>query len=167
LVIIREALASDLPSIQVIINYYRLYTSYLWERSPITGPEMSSWLKEHQKAPYIALVAEQNDVLLGYATLSRFRPYSGYWPTAEDSIYLEPDFTGRGLGTSLMQELLRCAGDGGLRAVTAWIDSDNLLSVKFHEKFGFYHVGILKDVGILDNQAKNVIIMQCNLTDKN
>jgi phosphinothricin acetyltransferase len=158
--IIRDASPQDLPSICDIINYYRANTSYLWDRTPLTMNDMTVWYAEHRQAPYAALVAEEDGAVAGYASLSRFRPYRGYDPTAENSIYLAPDRPGRGIGRALMTALLARARENGLAVVTAWIDSDNLRSVHFHEKFGFSYVGTLKDVGQLDGRAVSVVIMQ-------
>lgn len=158
--IIRDAIAADLPGVQAIMNYYRLYTSHIWDRNPLTAGEMEVWLTSHAKHPYAALVAETEGSIAGYASLSRLRPYAGYSPVAENSIYLAPDRLRTGTGTSLMNALLQRAAENGLRVVTAWIDSKNAPSVKFHEKFGFYYVGILKNVGILDDTPTSVIIMQ-------
>jgi phosphinothricin acetyltransferase len=157
---IRDAQAIDLPAIQTIMNYYRKNSTYIWERSALTEDDMKSWLCEHTRPPYAALAALHGDTLLGYASLSRFRPYSGYDYTAENSIYLAPGYEGKGLGSPLMRELLKRARQNGLRTVTSWIDSDNLNSVRFHEKFGFTHVGTLKNAGMLDGAFKSVVIMQ-------
>ncbi len=156
---VRNATAADLPSIQEIINYYRRYTTHLWDRTPLNPEQMTEWLSRRE-FPYAAIVAEQEGTVLGFASLSRFRPYAGYSPTAENSIYLAPGHTGNSHGSALMKELLLRAGHNGFKVVTAWIDSRNIQSVAFHEKFGFYHAGILKNVGTLDGAPASVIIMQ-------
>lgn len=33
-------------------------------------------------------------------------------------------------------------------------------SIRFHDKYGFYYAGILKNVGTLDNRPRSVVIMQ-------
>ena len=161
--IIRDAVAGDLPSIQTIINHYRLHTSYLWERRALGMDEMAAWLEDHRRLPYAALVAEEGGEVMGYASLSRFRPYAGYDPTAENSIYLAPGCQGKGCGTALMRALLERARGNGLRVLTAWIDSRNTGSVQFHERFSFELVGTLRNAGTLDGEPVSVIIMQLEL----
>ena len=97
---------------------------------------------------------------MGYASLSRFRPHSGYAKTAEDSIYLAPGHERNGIGKALMEVLLTRAKENGLRVVTAWIDSRNTGSVCFHEKLGFTHVGVMQNVGVIDGVPASVTIMQ-------
>ncbi len=161
--IIRDACPADLSAIAGIMNYYRAHTTHIWDRTPVDANTMDVWLRGHSALPYCALVAEDDGKVIGYASLSRFRPHSGYAKTAEDSIYLEPGFAGHGYGATLMKALLDQAKQNGLRIVTAWIDSRNTQSVKFHERMGFELVGIMKDVGLTDGTPASVIIMQIDL----
>lgn len=161
--LIRDVTESDLPAIRDIMNYYRANTNHIWDRRPQTDAQMADWLVTHTRPPYAALVAVEEDRVVGYASLSRFRPHSGYDVTAEDSIYLAPEQSGRGIGLKLMKALLERAQENGIRVITAWIDSGNEASVRFHERCGFTHVGILKNVGRLEGQAVSVVIMQLEL----
>jgi phosphinothricin acetyltransferase len=161
--IIRDAQAGDLPAIASIMNYYRAHTTHIWDRNPVSRDKMTVWLHEHTIPPYCALVAEEDSNIVGYASLSRFRPHSGYAKTAEDSIYLAPGCEGRGCGRALMQALIERAKRGGLRILTAWIDSRNTSSVRFHERMGFACVGVMKNVGFIDGTPASVIIMQTGL----
>lgn len=160
---IRDAMPDDLAAIADIMNYYRKHTTHIWDRSPIRRAAMSAWLLQHTALPYCAIVAEEEGVILGYASLSRFRPHSGYAKTAEDSIYLAPGYERSGVGTTLMEALLSRAKQNGLRVVTAWIDSRNAGSVRFHEKMGFVHAGLMQNVGVIDGTPASVIIMQIEL----
>ncbi len=162
---IRDALPDDLSEIVRIMNHYRAHTTYIWDRRPVRRTAMAGWLRDHTALPYCAIVAEEDGVILGYASLSRFRPHSGYAQTAEDSIYLAPGHEHGGVGTALMQALLARAKQNGLRVVTAWIDSRNTGSVCFHEKLGFTHVGVMQNVGVIDGTPASVVIMQIEFRD--
>ena len=135
--ILRDAAENDLPAIAGIMNHYRQHTSHIWDRTAVTPDKAKAWLTGHQQPPYAAIVAELAGQVVGYASLSQFRPHNGYSITAENSIYLAPGHEGRGVGTALMTELLQRARQNRLKAITAWIDSNNIPSVRFHEKFGF------------------------------
>ncbi len=163
--IIRDAAESDLPAIADIINHYRQHTSHIWDRTVLSPEDMEGWLVAHRSSPYTAIVAELAGQVIGYASLSQFRPYSGYDVTAENSIYIAPGQEGRGIGAILMTQLLQRARQNGLKAVTAWIDSNNTPSVRFHEKFGFRHAGTMERVGMLDGQLTSVIIMVLNIIE--
>lgn len=160
---IREATEEDLPRLRDIMNYYRVHTSAIWDRTPLTIDDMHNWLEAHQRFPYFAIVAEEDGKLVGYASLSQFRPHSGYAPTAENSIYLAPEQGGKGYGEPLLKELLRRGKENGLKTITAWIDSENKPSIAFHQKMGFEYVGILKNAGILAGAPVSVVILQMEL----
>ncbi|MHB8963982.1 MAG: GNAT family N-acetyltransferase [Saccharofermentanales bacterium] len=160
---IRDVFAEDLDEIAAINNYYRANTNHIWCRSYQTEEDLRKWLAEHASNPYCAIVAEVDGRIAGYASLSQFRPHGGYAPTAEDSIYIAPGYTGNGYGSLLMAALIDRARKNGLGVITAWVDSGNTGSVRFHEKFHFRHVGRMDNVGVLDGQKASVIIMQLDL----
>lgn len=159
---IRDAGQSDIPFLRDIMNHYRKNSSALWETALLTDADVKSWLDEHTKSPYAVLIAEGEGVA-GYASLSCFRPYSGYRLTAENSIYLSPGSEGKGYGGALMCALLRRARENGLRVITAWIDAQNWNSVLFHEHYGFRYVGCMRDVGTLDGRPRSVVVMQYDI----
>ncbi|MHB1452334.1 MAG: GNAT family N-acetyltransferase [Saccharofermentanales bacterium] len=161
--IIRDVRSGDLAAIAHINNYYRANTNHIWCRSYQSAEDMRQWLDEHSASPYCAIVAEEEGQIAGYASLSQFRPHSGYAPTAEDSIYVAPGYTGNGYGSMLMAALLDRARKNGLCVITAWIDSANTGSVRFHEKFKFRHIGRMDNVGVLDGQKTSVIIMMLDI----
>lgn len=157
---IRDTATGDIAALRAIMNYYREYSSFIWEKKLLTDSDVQAWLNEHSVLPYAALVAEEDGKVIGFASLSCFRAYSGYSKTAENSIYLNPELTDRGYGGALMCALLARARENGLRVVTAWIDSENQNSIRFHERFGFRQTGLMQDVGVLDNKPRSVVIMQ-------
>ncbi len=161
--IIRDAAEGDLSAIADIMNHYRQHTHYIWDRKAVSPDSLRAWLTGHQQPPYTAIVAEQAGQVVGYASLSQFRPHTGYAITAENSIYLSAEQAGRGIGAMLMRALLERARQDGLKAITAWIDSGNTPSVRFHEKFGFQYAGTMNGVGMLDGQRTSVIIMVLDL----
>lgn len=165
-IVIRDAQPNDLPAIASISNHYRLHTTHIWDRKLLSSSDLVSWLDIHRQPPYTAIVAELDGLVIGYASLSRFRPHTAYDVTAEDSIYLAPEYAGKGYGAALMDALLARAKQNGLHNVTAWIDSTNIASVRFHEKFGFGYVGTMPHVGLLNGQKTSVIIMVKSLIDR-
>ena len=86
--------------------------------------------------------------MLGYAYLGDFRTKTAYDWTTEDSIYLRPEATGRGLGSSLLRALLTDLHPESVRrvvAVISVIESD--ASIRLHERFGFARTGTLRRIG--------------------
>lgn len=161
---IRDAREEDLPALKAMMNHYRENTHYIWEKTLLTDADMGAWLKKHAALPYAALIAEEDGELLGYASLSGFRPHSGYRYTAENSVYTAPKQEGKGIGRALLQALLARAKENGLSVVTAWIDGENTRSILFHERYGFSRVGTMRGVGILNGQKRDVVILQYDIS---
>jgi len=123
--IIRPAKPADYPAIRRILGYYIEHTTASW-RYEVPGP---SWIEQfdssHQTPERPVFVAEISDLIVGYSCLSDFRPYEGYWPCAENSIYVLPDYLGQKIGQQLMSVLLAAAArtrlKKSLRPLTATI----------------------------------------------
>lgn len=93
------------------------------------------------------LVAEETGVIVGYAYSGAFRPRPAYACTRETSVYLAPEATGRGLGTSLYGELLSQLEADGVHSAVAVVAMPNPPSVALHERLGFELIGTLREVG--------------------
>lgn len=159
---IRDACAADVEAINHLYNHYQRNSFALWRWRERTSGEAMEWLGAHT-GRYCALVAVQGDKLLGFASLSPFRPSEGYWPTAENSIYVQPDCTGQGVGRALMASLAARARAGGLRHIVAVIDSENQPSIDFHAGLGFVLRGTLPNIGEKWNKERSATFMQLTL----
>lgn len=107
------------------------------------------------------LVAEACGEVVGYAYAMPFRPRPAYRYCVEDSIYLRPDASGRGIGRILLAELLaRCAGAGARQALAVIGDSANAASIALHRALGFEPCGTLAAVGWKFDRWLDVVLMQ-------
>jgi phosphinothricin acetyltransferase len=152
--IVRDARAEDLGEILAIWNHYILTTTHNWRLEAMTDEQIASWFSEHGTADRPVLVADDDRRVAGFGALSTFRDSTGYRFTAEDTIYLAPEAQGRGIGSALMEALCERGRAGGLVHVVAMIDGENVHSIAFHEKHGFEHVGVFRDIG--DKQGKKL-----------
>ena len=158
---IREAKMSDLRQIQSIMRYYVDHTMTNWSETVLKMRQLKRWLFEHQfrNWPIQVAVNEHNQVL-GYGCLSDFRKIDGYRHCVENTVYVKPDIKGTGIGGRLMDALLYQARLAGIRAIIAVIDSDNHESIQFHQRYGFYEVCYMKNVGFKHQQWRSLIMMQ-------
>jgi phosphinothricin acetyltransferase len=110
------------------------------------------------------LVAEQGGSVLGYAYANHFRPRPAYRYCLEDSIYLAPQATGRGLGRLLLAELVaRCEAVGARQMLAVIGDSANLASIAVHRALGFEPAGTLRSAGWKFDRWIDVVLMQRRL----
>jgi phosphinothricin acetyltransferase len=112
-------------------------------------------------------VAGDGGSVCGFAYAGPWRPKSAYRYTVEDSVYLAPGWTGRGIGTALLTELLRRCAETGVRQVIAVIaDTGTPASAALHDYLGFAEVGKLPKVGCKHGRWIDTVLMQKDLTDE-
>jgi phosphinothricin acetyltransferase len=98
---------------------------------------------------------------VGFAYCNWFKPRPAYRFSAEDSIYLDPDAAGQGLGKLLLSELIVQAERAGIRQMVAVIgDSANQASIGVHLACGFTHAGVLPACGWKFDRWLDVVMMQ-------
>jgi len=145
-VLLRDALAQDVPHILEIFNDAVLNTTATFELYPQTLEQRMKWFSNHG-GRFPLIVAELDDMIIGYCSLSSFRGSSGYASTAESSVYVHKDSRKRGIASAMMSEILNRARQLGYHSIVACIAGANIPSIEFHKKFGFRFSGRLKEVG--------------------
>ncbi|MBN2878903.1 MAG: N-acetyltransferase [Clostridia bacterium] len=161
------AALKDVKQINNIVNYYIETSGANWAWEPRRLKDAKRWFLSHDFSLHPILVARaEGGKVLGYASLSPFRPKEGYWPVAEISIYVDKDYHNMKIGKMLMEKLIEDAYSSKLEVITAWIDSENKKSIDFHNKWGFETIGELKNVGDKWNTRRSVTIMQLSVIKK-
>ena len=161
---IRSAKESDVADITEIYAYHVLHGTGSFEIDPPDAPEIARRLADvvSRRLPY--LVAESGNAIVGYAYATLYRPRVAYRFTLEDSVYVHHAHAGRGIGAALLEELIRACKVWGCRQLVAVIgDSQNIASVRVHEKLGFQHSGVLRAVGFKFDRWIDTVFMQLSL----
>src|SRR5262249_23077757 len=115
-----------------------------------------------RRLPYF--VAEINNTVVGYAYATLYRTRVAYRFTLEDSVYVHPNHVGRGFGAALLSQLIPACKQWGCRQLVAVIgDSNNTASIRVHEKLGFQHSGVLRNVGFKFDRWIDTVLMQLPL----
>jgi phosphinothricin acetyltransferase len=163
--IIRPAVPADLKAVTEIFTYYVSQTVITFEQTPPTVAEWQRRLDDLVGRGLPFLVADLNGDVAGYAYAGPWRPKPAYRHTVENSIYLAPDQTGRGLGGALLGALLtRCAQAGMRQMIAVIADTGNDASIALHKRFGFAHAGRLTGVGYKHGRSIDTVLMQRALT---
>ncbi|SEN71922.1 GNAT family N-acetyltransferase [Lihuaxuella thermophila] len=164
MVTVREAQLEDLPAILRIYNHAVLTSTATFDLEEQTLEQRKTWFS-HYGGKYPLIVAEENGQVTGYCCLSPFRSKPAYEKTAEVSIYIDPDHFGKGIGTILMTEILKRAGELDYHVIIAGITGGNEASVRLHRKFGFQLAGIFKEVGFKFGEWQDVHFYQLILRE--
>lgn len=161
---IRPAQITDIGAIQKIYSYYVLHGFASFEIVPPSESEMlERWRLIHGRGhPY--LVALKENTLLGYAYATNFRQREAYDHTLENSVYVSAQHLEKGVGVSLLEELIENCISLGIRQLIAVIgDSKNYPSIRLHNKCGFQQVGVLPSTGFKHGKWIDTVLMQRSL----
>jgi len=162
-VTLRRAEARDLAPITDIYNHAVLHTTATADYDPITVESRRKWLTGLEAAGLVAIVAESGDEVVGWGALVPYSDRMGYRFTAYDSVYLRPDFQGRGVGRTLLSHLIQHAQSAGLHSIIASVDSDNTASIRLHQSFGFQAVAHFPELVFKFDRWLDVIHLQLRL----
>ncbi|RQP11482.1 MAG: N-acetyltransferase family protein [Microbacteriaceae bacterium] len=162
---IRDATEQDLPDIREIYNHYVANSTVTFDEEPQTLKELRAKFRHNAKLGYPWLVAvSPSGQILGYACASPWKQKAAYRYTVENSIYLGPASTGKGLGKELMAEFLRRAKEAGIKEVIAVIaDKGAEASIAMHKNFGFKEIGHMGKVGYKFDRWLGTVLMQKSL----
>lgn len=161
---LRPASAADAPALAAIYGDACLHGVGTFEEVPPSVDDMTGRLTAvlGRGLPYV--LAEIDGQVAGFAYAAPFRLRAAYRFTVEDSVYIHPDFKGRGVGRALLSRVLADCEALGLRQVIAVIGgSDNLGSINLHRSLGFELQGTMRGVGHKFGQWRDIVMMQRSL----
>jgi phosphinothricin acetyltransferase len=156
---IRRARVDDAEAILRIYNAEVTGSTVTFDLVPRTAEEQVTWLVQRSGA-YAALVAEVDGQVLGFASLSPYRDRPAYITTVEDSVYVDRDVRGGGVGRALLEALVETARAHGFHTVIARIVAGHEASIALHRGAGFEEVGTEREVGRKLGRWLDVVVMQ-------
>ena len=145
---IRKATLKDIKAITKIYNYYVLNDIATFAEEPILLKET----EENIKKAILWLVYIEDEKIVGYAYASNWKERSAYRFSAETSVYLSPNYLGKGIGSKLYKHLLSEIKKLDIHSVIGGISLPNKASEKLHEKFGYQKVAHYKEIGFKFNK---------------
>jgi phosphinothricin acetyltransferase len=161
---IRDATVHDIPAIQAIYSHHVLHGLASFEEVPPGVDEMLSRFEAVREAGKPYIVAEVDGAIAGYGYASSYRTRSAYRFTLENSVYVDDNVRGRGVGMALLEALIARCRAGPWRQMLAVIgDSANHASIGLHRKAGFREVGVLRNVGYKHGRWLDSVLMQLEL----
>ena len=160
-VTIRPCEEGDIAIITEIYSHAVLHGTASFELEPPSVETMLERRKALVSGGFSYLVAEVEGVVAGYAYAGAHRARPAYGATVEDSIYVDPDRKGFGIGKALLLALIEDSTARGFRQMVAVVgDSENAASVGVHRAAGFEMVGTLKSVGWKHGRWLDIVLMQ-------
>ncbi|MFN3219657.1 MAG: GNAT family N-acetyltransferase [Acidimicrobiales bacterium] len=164
MVTIRSARIDDAEAIRTIYNVEVITSTSVFDLEPRSLEDQRRWLEDRSGA-HAVLVAVDGDRVVGFGSLSRFKERPAYNTTVEDSVYVDRDHHGRGIGRILLEALIDTARGHGFHTMIGRITADNTASIALHRAAGFDSVGLEREIGRKFGRWLDVVVMQKMLRD--
>ena len=158
----------DTNHIIEIMNYHIENGLSNFEEKKIDSEIFSKVVKEIKDHNLPFIVCEKNNKIIGFAYLNKFRNKSGYRFSYENSIYIDKNYIGIGIGNQLLKKLIEESRNNiNIKTIIAVIGNVNCeASISIHKKNGFNIIGTIKKVGYKKKQWLDAIYMQLILNEK-
>jgi phosphinothricin acetyltransferase len=160
---IRDASVEDAAAVQAIYAHHVLHGTASYDVEPPSLEDIRRKMLWILGEGWPFLVAEADGTVIGYAYATQFRDRAAYRFTCENSIYVHPDWTGRGVGKALLNALIERSAAIGFRTMIAVIGGAEPASVALHAACGFAEAGRLEAVGWKKDRWLDNVYMQRNL----
>jgi phosphinothricin acetyltransferase len=162
--IVRASTEADMARCAEIYAHHVRYGTASFEVDP---PDLAEMKRRRASVLDVGLphiVAEREGRVMGYAYAGNWRPRPAYKFSVEDSIYVDKDAVGQGVGKALLPALIeQCAALGRRQMVAVIGDSAQVASIRLHASCGFEMVGTLKNIGFKFGRWLDSVLMQREL----
>jgi len=108
-------------------------------------PSYDTWDTVHVKP--CRIIAEKDNLVVGWAALSPVSSRCVYGGVAEVSIYIAASSRGLGVGKAVLQQLISESETAGYWTLQSGIFPENKASIKLHENLGFRFLGKRERIG--------------------
>ncbi|MBW3537615.1 MAG: GNAT family N-acetyltransferase [Actinobacteria bacterium] len=157
---VRAASEADAAGILEIYNHAVTATVDTFDLVPRTLEQQAAWIRDHAGGHPAVVAVDGSGTVLGFGSLSQYRPRPAYATTVEDSVYVAESARGAGIGKAVLADLVRRAREHGFHSVIGRIVGHNEVSIGLHRACGFVEVGTEQEVGRKFNRWLDVVVMQ-------
>jgi phosphinothricin acetyltransferase len=162
---IRDVRIEDAGQIAGIYAHHVLNGTASYELEPPTAEETAAKIDRIISRGWPFLVAVEEGDVLGYAYAEQLRDRPAYRFTCENSIYIQANLRGRGIGKALLTALCARCEALGFRQMIAVIGGAEPASIALHQSCGFGMAGRLRSVGWKKEHWLDTVYMQRPLGD--
>lgn len=121
-------------------------------------PSWEIW--NENKLPHSRFIVVQDNIVLGWAALSKVSSRCVYGGVAEVSVYISDNHRGKGVGKLLMQNLITESEANGIWTLQSGIFPENKATIALHTSFGFRMIGYREKIGKLRGVWKDSVMME-------
>ena len=122
------------------------------------APLWETWDEGHLQIA--RLVMRDGEKILGWAALSPVSKRSAYRGVAELTVYVTESARGQGLGSALLEALIKESERNSIWTLQASIFPENTASVKLHLACGFREVGRRERIAMLHGSWRDTLLFE-------
>ena len=150
---------ADRESIINIFNHYveNSFAAYMDTKVP---PEFFDMIMSMARGYPVVVAKDKGGKVLGFGLLRPHNPMPAFLEVVEITYFLSPEVTGKGIGKSILEHLIKEAKGMGITSILASISSLNEGSIAFHRNNGFEECGRFKGIGKKRGRSFDVVWMQ-------
>jgi L-amino acid N-acyltransferase YncA len=130
-----------------------------FETEPRCAAQIAAQLREKGER-FPTIVAEYAGRVVGFAAAGQYRTRSCYSGIAEHSVYVDASVRGTGVGSALLEALIRRYEDLGFWKLLSRIFPENVPSLRLHERVGFRIVGVYRRHSQLEGIWRDCVIVE-------
>ena len=121
-------------------------------------PTWEEWDRSHLgKHRFVALL---DCTVVGWVAVSSVSDRCVYGGVVENSVYVDEDSRGQGVGRLLLERLIDSTESAGIWTIQTGIFPENAASLRLHERVGFEVVGRRKRLGALNGVWRDVLLLE-------
>jgi L-amino acid N-acyltransferase YncA len=122
------------------------------------APSWEEWDKSHVAEP--RLVALENENVLGWAAITPISGRCVYAGVGEVSVYVSSTAQGKGVGKSLLQNLISESEKNEFWTLQAGIFPENTASIRLHQSVGFRIIGTREKIGKMNEVWRDILFLE-------
>jgi phosphinothricin acetyltransferase len=150
----------DAEAVRDIYNVEVLESTVTFDLVPRSVADQIAWIDEHSGGHPAIVAVDDDHTVVGFASVTPYRPRPAYAPTVEDSVYVRRDRRGAGVGRLLLGDLVELSRDHGFHSMVARIVGGHDASIALHRACDFEIIGTEQEVGRKFGRWLDVVLMQ-------
>jgi L-amino acid N-acyltransferase YncA len=161
---VRASRQDDMVAVLDIYNHEVRHSTATYQYAERALEEqVAQWQTKHADRHGFFVAETEAGEVVGYSNYGLFRPREGWRFCCEHSVYIHPEWRGRGVGKMLLPPVMAHARRRGFHAMVGVVDASNAASIKLHETLGFAVAGVIKQGGFKFDRWLDVAFVQAML----
>lgn len=150
----------DLAFICDVYNYYIKNSTATFHTEHVGIEEIKTIVPYNHHKYETFIIKNKKGENCGYAYLGYYKPRQAYDRTAEVTIYLKPDMSGKGYGKEALDLIETIAKTKDIKVLLGVITAENEASVRVFEKCEYEKCAHFKQVGEKFGKILDVVIYE-------